>query len=110
MDRIRLHLDENVNPAIAEGLRRRGVDVTTAREQGLLEAPDASHVQFANHESRVIVTHDQDFLAWASSAADHAGIVYTQMDALSVGQVIRGLMTIVDLLEPAEMRNHVEFL
>lgn len=27
--KIRFHLDENVSNAIAEGLRRRGIDVTT---------------------------------------------------------------------------------
>ncbi len=29
MQKIRFHLDENVSTAIAEGLRRRGIDVTT---------------------------------------------------------------------------------
>jgi branched-chain amino acid transport system permease protein len=31
-DRIRFHLDENVDPAVADGLRRRAVDVTTTQE------------------------------------------------------------------------------
>ena len=33
---IRFHLDEHVAHAIAEGLRRRGVDVTTTTDAGLL--------------------------------------------------------------------------
>jgi hypothetical protein len=37
---IRFHLDEDVDPAIAEGLRRRGIDVTTTPEVGLLGARD----------------------------------------------------------------------
>lgn len=37
---IRFHLDENVHRAIAEGLRRRGIDVTTTPEVGLLNATD----------------------------------------------------------------------
>ena len=33
---IRFHLDECVSTAIAEGLRRRGIDVTTTPELGLV--------------------------------------------------------------------------
>src|SRR5207249_5818940 len=37
---IRFHLDENCSKAIAEGLRRRGVEVTTTPQAGLLGATD----------------------------------------------------------------------
>ena len=37
---IRFHLDENCSHAIAAGLRRRGIDVTTTPEVGLLGAID----------------------------------------------------------------------
>ena len=37
---IPFHLDENVSRAIAVGLRRHGVDVTTTLEAGLLDAID----------------------------------------------------------------------
>jgi hypothetical protein len=33
---IRFHLDENVNGAIADGLRRRGIDVTNTPEAELI--------------------------------------------------------------------------
>ena len=42
---IKFHLDENVNPAIAKGLRIRGVNVTTTREVGLIEAGDEEQVE-----------------------------------------------------------------
>ncbi len=35
-DRIKFHLDENISQAIANGLRRRGIDVTTTPEQNLI--------------------------------------------------------------------------
>jgi hypothetical protein len=35
-ERIRYHLDENVSFAIAQGLRRAGIDVTIPREVGLI--------------------------------------------------------------------------
>ena len=38
---MRFHLDEHVPHAIAEGLRRRGIDVTTTVEAGLRGTSDA---------------------------------------------------------------------
>jgi hypothetical protein len=35
---IRFHLDENVDRAIALGLRRRAIDVTTTKDAGLCRA------------------------------------------------------------------------
>jgi len=39
-------LDENVNGAIADGLRRRGLDVTTTPEEGLIGADDEEQLAF----------------------------------------------------------------
>ncbi len=36
LDKIRFHLDESASNAIAEGLRRRGIDVTTTPEQDMI--------------------------------------------------------------------------
>jgi hypothetical protein len=41
---IRFHLDENAHRAIADGLRRRGVDITTTPEAGLLNASDEAAI------------------------------------------------------------------
>jgi hypothetical protein len=49
---IRFHLDENCDRAIAEGLRRRGIDVTTTPDVGLMSASDEQQVahSLAQHE------------------------------------------------------------
>jgi hypothetical protein len=109
-DRIRFHLDENVDPAVADGLRRRAVDVTTTQEAGLLRAPDDRQIDFARASGRVLVTHDEDFLARTKQGAIHAGIAYCHPDARSIGQMIAALMLIRDCLSPDDMRNHIEFL
>jgi hypothetical protein len=44
---IRFHLDENCPRAIAAGLRRRGIDVTTTPEAGLMGASDEQQVTTA---------------------------------------------------------------
>ena len=58
-DRIKFHLDENVSNAIADGLRRRGIDVTTTAEVNLISASDEEQIKFALAEERVIFTQDK---------------------------------------------------
>ncbi len=57
---IRIHLDENCSLAIAEGLRRRGIDVTTTPEVGLLGASDEDQLAYCLAEDRVIFSYDDD--------------------------------------------------
>jgi hypothetical protein len=45
---ILFHLDENCHRAIAEGLRRRGIDVTTTPEVGLISATDEQPDEMRN--------------------------------------------------------------
>ncbi|MDJ0615461.1 MAG: DUF5615 family PIN-like protein [Calothrix sp. MO_192.B10] len=85
--KIRFHLDENVSNAIAEGLRRRGIDVTTTPETGLIAASDAEQVAFA-----------------------HSGIAYCTQNRRSIGEILTSLILIWEILEPEEMRNQLEFL
>ena len=73
---IRFHLAESMPNAVAEGLRRRGIDVTTSSEAQLLAAKDEEQLAFATRETRVLVTRDQDFLRLNASGIKHAGIVY----------------------------------
>ena len=70
-DRIRFHLDEHVDPAIAAGLQRYGIDVTTTVGASLRTQEDAVHLAFANAERRVIVTHDNDYLRFHAQALPH---------------------------------------
>jgi hypothetical protein len=107
---IRFHLDENVDHAIAHGLRRHGIDVTVSSETGLLRASDEEQLAFARAAQRVLVTHDEDFLILHRQGISHAGIAYCHPDTLRIGQIIRGLLLIWGVMTPEEMTNHVEFL
>ena len=95
--------------AVADGLRRRGVDVVTVQEASLLSAPDEQHMAFAVQAGRVIFTQDADFLRLHSAGRPHLGIIYAPQQT-EVGYLLRGLMLIFDVLTPEEMINHVEFL
>jgi uncharacterized protein with PIN domain len=74
--RIRFHRDEHVDPAIAEGLRRYGIDVTTTVEAHLRTEEDDVQLAFANAEGRVIVTHDNDYLRFNAQGLPHPGMAY----------------------------------
>src|SRR5438045_765221 len=107
---IRFHLDEHVPHAVAEALRRLGIDVTTSTDAGLLGADDLEHFSFGFPEVRVIFTEDDDFLALAAQGMAHAGLAYCRQNTRSIGQIARGLELIWEIYEPDEMRNRVEFI
>lgn len=107
---IRYHLDENVSGAVAEGLRRRGIDITTAAFAGLLGADDIEHIRFAASHGRVVVTHDDDFTRIHADGVDHAGICYCPKDKHAIGELIRYLILVSECLTSDEMRRHIEYL
>jgi uncharacterized protein with PIN domain len=109
MEQISFYLDEHIHGAVAEGLRRRGANVLTVQEAGRTGLSDAEQLSFAQAEQRVIVTMDSDFLSIAEKGAAHAGIAYANPRRL-IGDLIGALMLISDVLTPADMANHVEYL
>ena len=107
---IRYHLDENVPNAIANGLRLRGIDVSTSKDAGLLEAADEEHIEWAKEETRVIFSCDDDFLRLASTGIEHAGIAYCHQRHRSIGDIIRGLVALRRAKTAEEMTNQIHFL
>jgi predicted nuclease of predicted toxin-antitoxin system len=107
---IRFHLDENCHRAIADGLRRRGVDVTTTPEVGLLNATDDEQLAYAFPLGRVIFTQDRDFLRLHAAGTPHPGIAYCDKDTKRIGQIIALLVLLWEVCEPEDMVNRVEFI
>jgi predicted nuclease of predicted toxin-antitoxin system len=108
-DRIRFHLDEHVDPAVAIALRRAGIDVTTTNEVGLRTKDDAAQLNFARDAVRVMVTRDHDFLRLVSGATKHPGVAFYTASK-SLGEIIEGLMLLYEVMTPDEMSRHVEYL
>jgi hypothetical protein len=102
-------MDEHIPRAVTGGLLRRGVDVLTAQDASMLEASDHDHLELASKENRIIFTQDADFLCLHQAGVSHSGIIYVPQQT-SIGYIVRKLMTIHDLINPAEMKNRVEFL
>jgi len=60
-ERVRFHLDENVDPDIANAIRRHGVDVTRTAEEYCLES---SLPRFQSSREFVAITCAEIFLSF----------------------------------------------
>jgi uncharacterized protein DUF5615 len=107
---IRFHLDENVSGAIAMGLRRRGIDVSTADDADLIGANDLAHLEYVLTKQRVIVTHDDDFTRLHANGTPHSGICYCHKDKHTIGDLIRLLTLVHGCFDSEEMHGHLEYL
>lgn len=82
MSQIRFHTDEHIGRAVVEGLRRRGIEVSTALDEGLQSATDEQQLHHAHNTGRVFVTQDRDFLRLHAEGARHSGIAFFLRDEL----------------------------
>ena len=75
--RVRLLLDENLSPKVAQTLaREEGVDACHIRDRAMLEASDTEVLEKAYSEDRILVTANVgDFRRLAAARELHAGIV-----------------------------------
>ena len=111
---IKLLMDVHVRRAISEGLRRRGVDVITAQEDGSAKLPDAALLDRAKELGRAIFSHDDDMLREARQrqrrGESFAGVIYCHQLRITTGQAVRDLELIAKIYEPADLENRVEYL
>jgi hypothetical protein len=108
-ERIKFYTDEHISNAVVRGLRARGVEVLTTKEAHMRGASDIDQLQLANFQGRVIFTHDTDFLLLGAQGIEHKGIVYAHQST-PIGEIIRGLVLINQVLEADDMTNQVEYL
>lgn len=107
--KLRIYVDESVNAAVAEGLKRRGIIAFSAKELGKVGITDEEQLEIAIQNRAAIFTHDADFLR-AATRKSHWGIIYVHQRKLSVGECIRTLKVIAETTEPEEIKNKVLFL
>ena len=107
-------MDVHVDIAITRGLRRRGVDVLTAQEDGTARLEDTLLLDRAAALNRLLFTQDDDFLAEANRRQGEGiffiGLLYIhQLDAV-IGRCIDDLETIALASELEEYANQVRYL
>jgi hypothetical protein len=106
---IRFYTDEHISRATIHGLRLRGLDVLTTPEAGTRGAADEVHLERALAEGRVLVTQDSDFLKLHAEGRPHAGIVYAPRGT-AIGDLVRGLTLMNEILDGQDMGGQVEYL
>lgn len=107
---IRLYMDENLSPEIANQLRLRGIDAVSVRDLNLRGDSDENHLARALEMGRVLVTSDADFLIMSATQVEHAGIIFGKQEDHSLGDWVKGLELICFVYNAEDMKNHVEFL
>ncbi len=111
---VPFYMDQHVPRAITIGLRRRGVDVLTAYEDGASEFDDAVLLDRATVLGRVLFTQDEDLLAIATHRQQNnipfSGVVYAHQLEVSIGDCIRDLELIAHVSEVVEFENMVQYL
>ena len=107
----KLYMDVHVPQAVTNQLRRRGVDVLTAIEDGAAILPDEQLLQRATQANRLLVTQDIRFNArahiWQTEGRQFAGLAFAHPLAITIGQFVRDLELIALASIDDECRNQV---
>jgi hypothetical protein len=107
---IRLYFDENVEIAVADQMRTRGIQCVTVRDLNLLGDTDENHLKRATEMGCVLCTYDTDYLRLHTEGFSHCGIVFAVKSTTTIGDWIRSLELICGVLTAEEMKNHIEYL
>ena len=75
---------------------------------------DEEQLAYAIEHQAAIFTHDDDFLSLAAlyvkESKRHYGVIYAHPLRVTIGDCIRGIKIIVDMMTPEEMINQIRFL
>jgi predicted nuclease of predicted toxin-antitoxin system len=107
-------MDVHVPRAITNGLKRRGVDVLTAQEDGSAELDDPPLLDRATELNRPLYTQDDDLLVEArrrqTAGELFSGVIYSHQLRSPIGRCVDDLELIAGTFDPEEMKNRVEFI
>ena len=97
-------MDVHVPRPITRGLRRSGIDVLTAQEDGTATWQDSALLDRATQLNRVLFSQDEDLLIEAAnrqrSRIPFAGLIYAPQLALSIGQFVEELELLAKVANP----------
>jgi len=76
---VRFIVDNQLPVALSEYLRERGFDCSHVVEAGLGEALDREICQYAELESRIIITKDEDFFYLAKQPEARIRVIWVRI-------------------------------
>lgn len=116
MSAIIWYLDEDViERDLVKALRGSNLDIITAPEVEKLGYEDEQQLIWAKEENRVIYSFNVgDFCRLHRNFSEqnkiHAGIVLGQQQRYSIGEQLRGILTIMKTYSAEDMKNQLLFL
>jgi predicted nuclease of predicted toxin-antitoxin system len=110
---IRLLLDEDVRPLLAETLRQRGFDARHVDELKRSGLSDSEQLAFAAKQRRALLTHNiRDFVLldreYRANGQTHYGILVC--DQVPFRELLRRTVRCLDRESEADIRNQVLWL
>ena len=100
--------------AVTSGLRRSGIDVLTAQEDGQQEAEDEALLTRATELDRILFTQDDGLLAvasqWQKHSREFAGLAYCHQLGVGIGRIIEDLALLASCATDDEVRNSVTYV
>ena len=110
-----LYMDVHVPRAVTNGLRRRGVDVITAQDDGeAATLDDRQLLSRATELNRPLYTQDDDLLAEAhkrqTEGVTFAGVIYSHQLQSPIGRCVNDLEIIAKSCEIDDLMNRIEFI
>jgi hypothetical protein len=111
---IRLYFDEDVSAEIVENLRRRGFDVSCARDSALLSRDDDAQLAFAVSQQRALVTHNRhDFEArhrrYVETGRRHFGIIVARRRP-KPARVVQRLLALLDRMTAEGIQDQLQYI
>lgn len=111
---VRLYMDVHVPPAITEGLRRHGMDILTAQQDGADRRADDLLLQRASTLDRALFGQDEDLVVIAAPCqaenVDFSGLIYAHQLGPGIGEIVEDLELLCTCTEAQEIRNQIIFL
>lgn len=111
---LKFYMDEHISRHIVRELRKRGIDVLRAQEDGRMSTDDLLILNRATELSRVMFTSDDDFLKEAKlrqvQGKQFSGVVYIHQTKINIGKIVDDLELIAKAYDPKDMKDRVEYL
>lgn len=120
---LKLLLDEQISPGVAEGFRRRRqnvmlVSLTEWEDGRFLGLPDELLLEEAMAQKLTLVTYDRKTIppllkTWSEAGRDHGGIVFVDEKTIpssDFGGLIRALHQLCQETADWDWRNRICFL
>jgi hypothetical protein len=116
MSKILLYIDEDsMDEDFVKALRSRNVDVLTVADVGMLHKSDEEQLDWARENYRVIFSFNTRDFYWLhthllAQGLFHAGIILAPQQRYGIGELMRGVLRLINTKSLEEMQGKVEFL